>query len=139
VAACLVLGVGIGVAIRQWRPTAAPRSSSGPAHPLPDAPGDPLPRALAQADSADEKSRWVDDLPEVDLASLDGARRTIFLRLANTRRCTCGCGYTLAACRIYDATCDKSLPKVVALFDSVAGGLIADADGARVRPATDTK
>jgi hypothetical protein len=95
---------------------------------------DPVPRALAQADSVDEKSRWIDDLPEVDLASLDAARRLVFLRQINTRRCVCGCGFTLAACRIYDASCDKSLPRVKAVFDSVSRGLLADVTGLREPP-----
>jgi len=96
----------------------------------------PIPKALNQAGGADEKTRWIDDLPEVELASLDAGRREIFLRQVNTRRCTCGCGYTLAACRIYDASCDKSLPRVRAVFDSVASGLLANANGMRERPET---
>jgi len=133
--ALLFLGGGLAVAVRQWK---GPRSGSVTSSTLPKAPADtsdPIPRALKQAGGEDEKSRWIDDLPEVDLASLDGARREIFLRQVNTRRCTCGCGFTLAACRIYDATCDKSLPRVRAVFDSVASGRLADATGMRERPA----
>jgi hypothetical protein len=132
--ALLVLGAGLGIASRQWRPPAGP-SPAGILAPA-DTAGDPIPRALKQASGADEKSRWVDDLPELDLASLDPARREIFLRAANSRRCTCDCGYTLAACRIFDSSCEKSLPRVRALFDSVAHGLLADAAGLRERPAT---
>ncbi|TMQ72150.1 MAG: hypothetical protein E6K80_03455 [Candidatus Eisenbacteria bacterium] len=134
-AALVILAAGLAVAARQWRP---------PGVPSPAAPGarsplrDPIHVALKQAGGEDEKSRWVDDLPEVDLAALSKAKRELFLRVVNTRRCTCGCGYTLAACRIYDATCEKSLPKVRAAYDSVARGSIADATGLRERPARET-
>lgn len=130
--ACLFLVGGLVVAVRQWkvpRPATPSTSSVAPADTA-----NPMARALDQAGGEDEKSRWIDDLPEVDLASLDAGRREIFLRQVNTRRCTCGCGYTLAACRIYDANCDKSLPRVRAVFDSVSTGLIADASGMRERP-----
>src|SRR5439155_26207481 len=96
-AALVILAAGLAVAARQWRP---------PGVPSPAAPGarsplrDPIHVALKQAGGEDEKSRWVDDLPEVDLAALSKAKRELFLRVVNTRRCTCGCGYTLAACRI---------------------------------------
>src|SRR5204862_1231892 len=55
--------------------------------------------------------RWTDDARGVDLSVLTPAKREIFLRFANAERCTCGCGYTLAACRAYDLTCPVSLPR----------------------------
>jgi hypothetical protein len=96
-------------------------------------------RALAQipalVDSAELKSRWQDEVRGVDVAALDPARREIFLRAANAQRCTCGCGFTLAACRAYDLTCPVSLPRVESLFDSVRAGRIKSAEGLRERPA----
>jgi len=132
--AVAVLVVGVWAAARQWgagheRPQ-PPRDRAASV----DTVGDPVPQALSQAGGADEKTRWVDELTEVDLASLDAPRREVFLRHANTRHCSCGCGYTLAACRVYDSSCDKSLPRVRALFDSVSQGRIADAQGQRERP-----
>jgi hypothetical protein len=91
-------------------------------------------RESAAADSAEIRSRWVDEVPGFDLAGLDGARREIFVRFANAQRCTCGCGYTLAACRVYDATCEVSAPRVQALLDSVRAGHITSAEGIRERP-----
>ena len=134
--ASLVLLAGLALAIRQWvpRPTAQPAVSGVPADT-----SNPIPRALSQAGGVDEKSRWIDDLPEVEMASLDAERREIFLRQVNTRRCTCGCGYTLAACRIYDSSCDKSLPRVRAVFDSVARGLLADVTGLRAPPGAESR
>jgi len=102
-------------------------------------PHDSIHARFARARGDEEKSRWRDDVPGADLDALPAARREIFIRLVNTRRCTCGCGYTLAACRAYDTTCEKSLPKVTALLDSVAHGWIADAEGARTRPQEDSR
>jgi hypothetical protein len=88
---------------------------------------------LAAIDST-KKNEWVDELPDVDLAALGPGRAEVFLRFANARRCTCGCGFTLAACRRFDSTCEVSGPLVAALYDSVAKGLLADARGLRERP-----
>jgi hypothetical protein len=135
--ALVALAAGVAMAVRQWslRPKAP--------HPAPvvrdireSMPHDSIHARFARASSDEEKSRWRDEVPGADLAGLTPARREIFLRLVNTRRCTCGCGYTLAACRAYDTSCEKSLPKVTALLDSVAHGWIADAAGARTRPAS---
>ena len=87
---------------------------------------------LAQIDST-QKTRWVDDIPELELASLEPGSREVFLRIANGRKCTCGCGFTLAACRRYDDQCDVSGPRARALFDSVKAGSIRSAAGFRER------
>jgi len=88
---------------------------------------------LAGVDST-KKNAWVDDIPSADLTGLDPRRVEIFLRFANARRCTCGCGFTLAACRVYDPSCEVSGPLVAALLDSVARGLVTDVRGLRKRP-----
>ncbi len=85
-------------------------------------------------DSTAIKTRWVEDVPGFDLAALDSKRREIFVRFANAERCTCGCGYTLAACRAFDSTCDVSGPRVQSLYDSVRAGRITSAAGIRERP-----
>lgn len=89
---------------------------------------------LARIDE-DEKTRWVEDLPELDLAALDPAGREVFLRLANGRSCSCGCGFTLAACRRFDDQCEVSAPRARALYDSVRTGQVRSAEGFRTRPA----
>ncbi|MFM7232007.1 MAG: hypothetical protein ACKOC6_04935 [bacterium] len=89
--------------------------------------------ALAGADSL-QKTRWVDDIPDLELAALSEDRREVFLRIANGRSCTCGCGYTLAACRRWDTSCDVSGPRARALYDSVRAGRIRSAEGFRERP-----
>jgi hypothetical protein len=123
------------MAIRQsFSPTAARRDAEPPAEPA----GDVVARALdiARGDST-HKEQWVDEIPDLELASLSGPARETFLRIANGRRCVCGCGYTLAACRRFDSTCDVSGPRAKALFDSVRAGSIRDAGGFRERPAAD--
>ena len=82
-----------------------------------------------------EKSKWVDEIPGLDVADLSARQLDVFLASANTQRCTCGCGYTLAGCRVYDSTCEKSGPRVAALLDSVRAGQVRDATGLRKRPA----
>ena len=89
---------------------------------------------LAAIDTT-RKKKWVDDIPDLDLGSLSPGARETFLRIANGRRCTCGCGFTLAGCRRFDSECDVSGPRAQALFDSVRTGRITSADEFPERPA----
>ena len=142
--AIIALALGLGVAFRQWRPVqerSAPRHEKPVAPPAADDTSDDVIRqALRQipalTDSEAIKTRWTEDVKGLDLAALSPERGEVFLRFANSERCTCGCGYTLAACRAYDLTCPVSLPRVTSLFDSVRTGRISTASGLRVRPAT---
>jgi hypothetical protein len=47
-------------------------------------------------------------LPGVDLSKLTPEQKTVALHKFNAEMCTCGCGYTLAQCRIYDRDCKIS-------------------------------
>jgi hypothetical protein len=89
---------------------------------------------LAAIDTT-RKKKWVDDIPDLELASLSPAARETFLRIANGRACTCGCGFTLAGCRRFDSECDVSGPRAQALFDSVRAGRITSAGGFPAGPA----
>ena len=89
---------------------------------------------LAAVDST-KKKVWVDDIPDLDLASLSPGARDVFLRIANGRRCRCGCGFTLAGCRRFDSECEVSGPRAQALFDSVRAGKVTRAEGFPGRPA----
>jgi thiol-disulfide isomerase/thioredoxin len=51
------------------------------------------------------------ELPGVDLTGLTPARREEALTRMNTEHCSCGCGLTVAQCRINDPSCDVSLPQ----------------------------
>ena len=96
-------------------------------------------RALAQSpasppDSTEIKTGWRDEVRGIDLTVFNPAQREIFVSLANAEACTCGCGYTLAACRENDLTCPVSLPRVEALRDSVLAGQVRSVAGLRQRP-----
>ena len=133
--AVLAAGFLASMAIRHsFSPPESRRTAEAPAEPE----GDVVARALeiARGDST-HKEQWVDEIPDLELASLPAAARETFLRIANGRRCDCGCGYTLAACRRFDSTCDVSGPRARALFDSVLAGQVRDATGFRERPAAD--
>lgn len=61
------------------------------------------------------------EIPGVDLTSLTTAQRETALKRLNTEKCTCGCGLTLAACRINDTTCGVSLPLARQVVKAIAG------------------
>ena len=88
----------------------------------------------AVTDSAAIKTGWRDDVRGIDLDAMTAEQRTLMLRHANTQGCTCGCGFTLAACRTYDLTCPVSLPRVEALRDSIVARHITSARGLRESP-----
>jgi thiol-disulfide isomerase/thioredoxin len=72
---------------------------------------------LAHADRASE-------LPGVNLSGLTPPQKQIALHKFNEEGCTCGCGFTLAQCRIYDRNCPVSksrTEKIVSEISRAAG------------------
>jgi hypothetical protein len=145
VVAVVALTAGLAVAVRQWR------ASIRAAQPNPAPSEQPVAAALDSVDDqaveqalrltprvADstkvDKSKWMDEVQGFDVSRLTPRQHEVFVRFANAERCTCGCGYTLAGCRAYDAECEVSLPRVRALYDSVESGLITRATGLRQPP-----
>jgi thiol-disulfide isomerase/thioredoxin len=59
------------------------------------------------------------DVPGLELNKLTPAQRTTALKRLNDEPCTCGCGLTVAQCRINDPSCGTSLP--------IAKKIVADA------------
>jgi thiol-disulfide isomerase/thioredoxin len=57
-----------------------------------------------------ENAAQATEIPGVDLTRLTAAKRTEAIKAMNANDCTCGCGLTLAECRINDPTCSVSLP-----------------------------
>jgi hypothetical protein len=130
------LVAGLGVAITQWR--AAGRNAPPPAIAMPDTSDAVIGQALDQVpavpvDSTELKNRWLDEIPGLDVSMLTRGQHERLVRVLNSYRCTCGCGFTLATCRAYDLTCPVSGPRVEALRDSVRAGQIS-AQGLRQRP-----
>lgn len=140
--AALVIIAGLLFALRERTGRSAPPASPVPPTASmsdsvlnPEVEDSAIERALRLANiDSTSKSRWVDELPGVDLAMLSPAKHELFLRFANAERCTCGCGFTLAGCRQYDSTCEISPPLVARLRDSILAGQIRSADGLRERP-----
>jgi thiol-disulfide isomerase/thioredoxin len=58
-------------------------------------------------------------IPGVDLSKIPADKRGAALEKMNTEGCTCGCGLSVARCRVDDPTCGVSLPlarQIVASF-----------------------
>ena len=132
-AAAALIALAAGVALTQWPHAPAVRKSA--TFVQPEGGEGAVQRAvrLAAIDST-KKNAWVDEVPGADLKPFSANQRQVFLAFANAERCTCGCGFTLGACRQYDSSCEVSLPRVQRLYDSVAAGLLTQARGVRQRP-----
>jgi len=59
------------------------------------------------------------ELPGVDLSKLTPEQKTVALHKFNAQSCTCGCGYTLAQCRIYDRDCKISKAAVTKILAAI--------------------
>ncbi len=59
------------------------------------------------------------EIPGLDLSGLTSAQREIALQRLNEEMCDCGCGLTLAQCRINDPSCGFSLPLAEELVESI--------------------
>ena len=59
-------------------------------------------------------------IPGIDLSPLTGEKRAVALQQLNTEHCTCGCGLTVAQCRLDDPTCNVSLPTAQAIVKKIA-------------------
>jgi len=61
-------------------------------------------------------------LPGVDLSKLTPEQRTVALHKFNAEGCNCGCGYTLAQCRVLDRNCAVSKEATAKIVAALAGG-----------------
>jgi thiol-disulfide isomerase/thioredoxin len=59
-------------------------------------------------------------IPGVDLSTLTAEKRATVLQALNSEHCTCGCGLTVAQCRVDDPTCTVSLPIAQRLVEKIA-------------------
>ena len=62
------------------------------------------------------------ELPGVDFSGLTPEQKSQVLRELNEQHCTCGCGLTLAQCRINDTTCPVSLAEAKQIVQKIAHG-----------------
>ena len=72
---------------------------------------------------------------QVDVSRLSPAQQARVANEMTTKRCTCGCELTVAACLIEDPTCDVSPKMAQAIVDEVAGAAAPVAGGASASPA----
>jgi thiol-disulfide isomerase/thioredoxin len=70
------------------------------------------------------------ELPGVDFSKLNAKQKSLALRRMNAESCNCGCGLTLAQCRINDSACRVSLALTAKVVSQVAHSS-ATASGAK--------
>jgi thiol-disulfide isomerase/thioredoxin len=58
-------------------------------------------------------------LPGVDFKGLTAAQKTAVLKRLNSETCTCGCGLTIAQCRINDTTCPVSKQIAAKMIETI--------------------
>ena len=69
---------------------------------------------------SDERIAEIKSVPGVNLEKVSSERRPDVLRALNKESCTCGCGLTVAKCRVDDPSCPVSLPLAQAMADKYA-------------------
>lgn len=75
------------------------------------------------------------ELPGVDLAHLSPDRKKAALKLLNSKTCSCGCGLTLAQCRINDSTCPVSTEMAAKIAREIArNGVVPLPAAGRAQP-----
>jgi hypothetical protein len=62
---------------------------------------------------------YATEIPGISFVGLTPAQKAEALKRLNTEMCTCGCGSTLAGCRIEDPSCETSLPLAKKLVASI--------------------
>lgn len=62
---------------------------------------------------------YATEIPGIDFAGLTPAQKSDALKRLNEEHCDCGCGSTLAGCRIDDPTCETSLPLAKKLVEGI--------------------
>lgn len=78
------------------------------------------------------------ELPGVDLSKLTQEQRKVALHRFNAQSCTCGCGYTLAQCRVWDRACSVSkaaTEKIIGEVSGVTPAVVPSAPGQPASPA----
>ena len=67
-----------------------------------------------------ENAAQAREIPGIDLTKLSGDQRTSVLMALNDEASKCGCGLTVAKCRIDDPNCQFSLPQARAIVEKLA-------------------
>lgn len=67
-----------------------------------------------------ESAAQITEIPGIDLDSIPAARRGELIVALNETDCTCGCGLSVAKCRMDDPSCAISLPLAQSIADTFA-------------------
>src|ERR1700674_2952062 len=70
------------------------------------------------------------ELPDVDFTGLTPEQRKVALKKLNSEGCDCGCGLTLAQCRMNDTACPVSKGLAAKIVKEISGGVKAPAGSA---------
>lgn len=74
------------------------------------------------------------ELPGISFKGLTPAQKKMALKEMNSRRCTCGCGMTIAQCRITDPTCSTSQKLAQQIVDQIRAGKAPASPAPRAQP-----
>jgi thiol-disulfide isomerase/thioredoxin len=69
---------------------------------------------------SEERIAEIKSVPGVNLERVAAERRPDVLRALNKESCSCGCGLTVAKCRVDDPSCPVSLPLAQSIADKYA-------------------
>jgi thiol-disulfide isomerase/thioredoxin len=67
-----------------------------------------------------ENAAQANKIPGIDLAPLGPEKKALALQQLNSDHCTCGCGLTVAQCRVDDPNCTVSLPLAQTIVKEIA-------------------
>jgi len=92
--------------------------------------------AAPAGDAIQVKTQFRDGLAGVDFTGLDPAAKERALDIMNAQGCDCGCGMTIAQCRVQDQKCGRSPVLAKMVIDAVKAGksnseVVAALNGAR--------
>jgi thiol-disulfide isomerase/thioredoxin len=68
-----------------------------------------------------ENAAQANKIPGIDLSVLTPGQKTQALQTLNSEHCSCGCGLTVAQCRVDDPSCTVSLPLAKDIVKKIAG------------------
>lgn len=94
-------------------------SSAQPSAQEPMAPQGGTPQASAPASGP---KFYRDGLSGVDFSGMDAVAKERALQILNANRCDCGCGMTIAQCRVEDKTCPRSPGLAAAVVNAIKAG-----------------
>jgi protein-disulfide isomerase len=72
--------------------------------------------------ASDSATFYRDGLSGVDFSGMDAVKKERSLKILNAQGCDCGCGMTIAQCRVEDKTCPRSPSLAAAVVNAIRSG-----------------